>query len=131
MNTPRTPARTQNPTVRDLRRRRVHQSLIRTPLYAGVDKGFLLVEGCTVGFLFFAVGFHLATLFAAGVWVLVLHPLMVWINAKDPLLATLYVRSLWGRDYYVPHAPGESPGGEAVDPETLSMVREQDLAVNT
>ncbi len=102
--------RTQNPTVRDLQRRRVHQSLIRVPLYAGVDKGFLLVEACTVGFLFFAVGIQLATVLAAGVWVLVLHPLMVWINAKDPLLAVLYVRSLWGKDYYAPHA---SHGGRA------------------
>lgn len=109
----------QNPTVRDLQRRRVHQSLIRTPLYAGVDKGFLLVEACTVGFLFFAVGFHLATVFAAGVWVLVLHPLMVWVNAKDPLLAALYVRSLWGRDYYAPHAShrGRAPAAKPSIPK--------------
>lgn len=102
--------RSADPTLRQLQRRRVHQSLIRTPLYGGVDKGFLLVEACTVGFLFFVVGFHLATVFAAAVWVLVLHPLMVWVNAKDPLLATLYIRSLRARDYYAPHA---SHGGKA------------------
>ena len=93
------------PAIRkNLTRRRVHQSLIRTPLYVGVDKGFLLVEGCTIGFLFFVVGFHFATVIAAAAWVLVLHPLMVWVNAKDPLLAALYVRSLAAKDYYAPHA---------------------------
>lgn len=105
--------------MRQLQRRRVHQSLIRTPLYGGVDKGFLLVEACTVGFLFFAVGFHLATFFAAAVWVLVLHPLMVWVNAKDPLLAALYVRSLGGKDYYAPHAShaGRAPAAKASIPK--------------
>lgn len=104
-----------NPTTtKNLARRRVHQSLVRTPLYAGVDKGFLLFEGCTIGFLFFAIGFHLATVIAAAVWVLVLHPLMVWINAKDPLLAALYVRSLTAKDYYAPHA---SHAGKAAAPK--------------
>ena len=85
-------------------RRKVYQSLIKTPLYAGVDKSFLLFEATTIGFLFFVIGVHLATLLVAGIWVAVIHPVMVWINAKDPLLAMLYVRSLTGKDFYVPHA---------------------------
>lgn len=100
----------ENPTTR-----RVHQSLIKTPLYAGVDKGFLIFELTTIGFLFFVIGFSFATVLLAVIWTAVLHPIMVWINAKDPLLAVLYVRSLTGKDFYVPHAklgekvPGVKP----------------------
>lgn len=88
----------------DLQKRRVYQSLVRTPLYAGVDKGFLLFEVCTAGFIFFVIGISLPTLLLALVWMAVIHPVMVWINAKDPLLVVLYVRSLSGRDFYAPHA---------------------------
>jgi type IV secretory pathway TrbD component len=87
-----------------LARNRVHQSLVRTPLYAGVEKGFLLFEVTTTGFLFFVVGFRLVTFVVAAVWVLVLHPLMAWVSVRDPLLPALYVRSLTAKDYYVPHA---------------------------
>ena len=87
---------------KQLCRRTVYQSLIKTPLYAGVDKGFLIFELTTIGFLFFVVGFHLVTLLVAVVWAAVIHPLMVWISAKDPLLAILYVRSLSAEDYYAP-----------------------------
>lgn len=95
-----------------LHRRTVHQSLIRTPLYAGVDKGFLIFELTTIGFLFFVVGFHLATFLVAALWAAVVHPLMVWISAKDPLLAILYVRSLSAEDYYAAASPcrAKSPG---------------------
>jgi type IV secretory pathway TrbD component len=87
-----------------LTRNRVHQSLVRTPLYAGVEKGFLLFEVSTVGFLFFVVGFRLVTFVDAAVWVLVLHPLMAWVSARDPLLPALYIRSLTAKDYYAPNA---------------------------
>ncbi len=87
-----------------LTRHRVHQSLVRTPLYAGVEKGFLLFEGCTAGFLFFVLGFRLVTFVSAAIWLLVLHPLMAWVCAKDPILPQLYVRSLTARDYYTAHA---------------------------
>ena len=85
-------------------RHRVHQSLIRTPLYAGVEKGFLLFEVSAVGFLFFVIGIHALTLAVALVWVLLVHPTMAWICTKDPLLPALYVRSLSGKDFYAPHA---------------------------
>lgn len=87
-----------------LARNRVHQSLVRTPLYAGVEKGFLLFEVSTVGFLFFVIGFRLVTFVAAAVWVLVLHPLMAWVSARDPLMPALYIRSLTAKDYYAPQA---------------------------
>lgn len=85
-------------------KRKVYQSLIKTPLYAGVDKGFLLFELSTIGFLLFVIGVHVATILVAAVWVAVIHPVMVWIGAKDPLLAMLYIRSLSGKDFYAPHA---------------------------
>lgn len=99
-----------------LQRRTVHQSLIKTPLYAGVDKGFLIFELTTVGFLFFAIGFHLVTLLIAIGWAAVIHPLMVWISAKDPLLAVLYVRSLSAADYYAPAAHRTAPPPRRVRP---------------
>ena len=92
--------------------RQIHQSLVKTPLYAGVDKGFLLFEVTTVGFLFFVIGFNLASVLLALVWTAVIHPIMVWICAKDPLLPVLYVRSISGKDFYVPHAkPGDKVPG--------------------
>ena len=94
----------ETPAEQPPRQHKVHQSLIRTPLYAGVEKGFLLFEVCTVGFLFFVIGFHAIAIAVALVWVLLVHPTMAWICAKDPLLAMLYVRSLSGKDFYTPHA---------------------------
>ena len=91
----------------------VHQSLVKTPLYAGVDRGFLLFEVATVGSLFFLVGFHLATLGLAVLWLAVLHPVMAWINSQDPLLAQLYIRSLSARDFYLPHAKPDARGVRA------------------
>ena len=85
-------------------RHRVHRSLVRTPLYAGVEKGFLLFEVSVVGFLFFVIGIHALAFAVALVWVLAVHPAMAWVCAKDPLLPALYVRSLSGKDYYAPHA---------------------------
>lgn len=89
----------------DHRRRCVHQSLIRTPLYAGVDQGFLIFEVTTVGFLFFALGLGVVTVLIGLAWMAVVHPLMAWVSRKDPLLPVFYVRSLAGKDYYAPHGP--------------------------
>ena len=97
---------------RALQKHKVHQSLIQTPLYAGVDRSFLILEITLVGFLFFAIGVHLVTLLIAVLWTAVIHPVMVWISRKDPLLPVLYVRSLAGKDYYAPHArPHTKPPG--------------------
>ena len=94
----------QQPLQHLLHKNKVHRSLIRTPLYAGVEKGFLLFEISAVGFLFFVAGFSAPTALVALVWVLLIHPAMVWICARDPLLIVLYVRSLSGADFYFPHA---------------------------
>lgn len=83
---------------------RIHQSLIRTPLICGVDKGFFLLELSLVGSLIFLLGFRLTTLALAAFWIAVVHPIMAWITAQDPMLVPLYVRSLMGKDYYAPHA---------------------------
>ena len=91
---------------------RIHQSLIRTPLLCGVDKGFFLLEFSLVGSLVFLLGFHLTTLALCAFWIAVVHPLMAWVTAKDPMFVPLYVRSLMGKDYYAPHArhSGRTPG---------------------
>lgn len=96
----------------DLTRREVHQSLIQTPLYAGVERGFLLLEVTAVGALFFLIGVHLATVGLAALWVLVLHPVMAWVGRRDPLLAQLYVRSLTLKDFYLPHARLGAPAAK-------------------
>jgi type IV secretory pathway TrbD component len=103
---------------RTLQKHKVYQSLIQTPLYAGVDRGFLILEVALVGFLFFAIGVHLVTLLVAVLWTAVIHPVMVWVSRKDPLLPVLYVRSLARKDYYPPHArpQGTFPGVKASIP---------------
>ena len=83
---------------------RIHQSLIRTPLICGVDKGFFLFELSLVGSLAFLLGLRLTTLALAAFWIAVVHPTTAWITAKDPMLVPLYIRSLLGQDYYAPHA---------------------------
>ena len=85
-------------------RRKVHQSLIRPPLYMGVDRGILFLEVTSVGSLFFVAGLNLVTLGLSLIWVLLLHPIAAWIYSRDPQLPALYIRSLAAKDFYAPHA---------------------------
>jgi type IV secretory pathway TrbD component len=88
---------------------RLHASLWRPILYAGVAPQFLACEAAAVFLLLFEAGPHLATLACAALWALVCHPLAVFLCAKDPRIADLYVRSLRGADFYAAPAPLGAP----------------------
>ena len=88
-------ARTEHP---------IHSSLIRPVLLAGAEPAVVIVETCVVFALLFVVGIHLATLAIAIFWLTVVHGTMVWVAKQEPQMTTLYVRSLFGRDFYAPQA---------------------------
>ncbi len=87
----------------------IHPSLVRPALFAGVEPAVAGLEASVAFALVFLIGFHLATIAIAIPWVTVVHGLMVWVAKQDPQMTTLYVRSLFAKDYYAPlprlHAP--------------------------
>ena len=84
---------------RDQRTRHiVHSSLFRIVLLAGAEPAVVIVEASTAFALVFVVGFHIVTLFLAGIWVTAVHTIMVWVAKQDPQMVELYIRSLSGRD---------------------------------
>jgi type IV secretory pathway TrbD component len=84
---------------------RLHTSLCRPILYAGVAPQFLFFEASAIFLLLFEAGPHLLTLALALFYALVFHPLAAFLCAKDPRIAELYVRSLRGADFYAAPAP--------------------------
>lgn len=72
----------------------IHAALVRTPLLAGAEPGFVILEICTILALLVVVGLHLATIALAAFWGTVVHSLFVRIAARDPLTSALYLRSL-------------------------------------
>ena len=88
--------------------RPVHQSLVRTPRYAGVDRTFLVLEVTLVVCLCYLMGLSWATAGVVLLTVGVVHPLMVRLSANDELLPHLVVRTLTQADAYdaLPNASG-------------------------
>ena len=84
--------------------RRVHPGLLRTVLYAGVERPVIALEATVAVGLVATIGPRVVTLLAIVLIVGVVHPIMAWVTSKDPLATAIYVRSLRWRDYYVPHA---------------------------
>jgi len=82
--------------------RPVHQSLVRTPRYAGVDRSFLVLEVTLVVCLGYLMGLSWSTALVVLVTVGVVHPLMVRLSADDDLLPHLVVRTLTQADAYDP-----------------------------
>jgi type IV secretory pathway TrbD component len=87
----------------------IYISLIRPVLFAGAEPAVVIVETCVVFALLFVVGIHVATLAIAAFWLTVVHGTMVWIAKQDPQMTILYVRSLFARDFYAPHAQANAP----------------------
>ena len=92
----------ERPTASGLPERPVHQSLVRTPRYAGVDRSFLVLEVTLVVCVAYLLGLSWATLGVVTVTVGVVHPLMVRLSAEDDLLPHLVVRTLTQADAYDP-----------------------------
>ncbi len=82
--------------------RPVHQSLVRTPRYAGVDRSFLVLEVTLVVCLGYLMGLSWSTALVVVVTVGVVHPLMVRLSADDDLLPHLVVRTFTQADAYDP-----------------------------
>ena len=86
----------------------IHTSLIRPVLFAGAEPPVVIVESCVVFALLFIVGVHLLTIAIAAFWFTAVHSAMVWVAKSEPQMTALYVRSLSGRDFYLPHAPARA-----------------------
>ena len=90
--------------------RPVHQSLVRTPRYAGVDRTFLVLEVTLVVCLGYLMGLSWATAGVVLLTVGVVHPLMVRLSADDDLLPHLVVRTLTQADSYDALPPATGSG---------------------
>ncbi len=83
-------------------RRPVHPSLVRPVLFGGTEQGMaMLAMSAGVGVPMYG-GFHPVTIAAGLLLAIPIHALGVWLAKKDPQVVTLYVRSLWARDSYLP-----------------------------
>jgi type IV secretory pathway TrbD component len=87
----------------------IHASLVRPVLFAGAEPAAVIVEITTAFALVFGVGLHVATLLLALFYLTVVHSVMVWVAKQDPQMSALYLRSLGGLDFYVPHPSINAP----------------------
>ena len=74
------------PDVGRLPERPVHQSLVRIPRYAGVDRSFLVLEVTLVLCLVYLLGVSVASVLVVIGVVAGVHPLMVRLSDVDELL---------------------------------------------
>ena len=105
--------------------RPVHQSLVRTPRYAGVDRTFLVLEVTLVVCLGYLMGVSWATAGVVLLTVGVVHPLMVRLSADDDLLPHLVVRTLTqGRRLRrTPACDGLGPQAEPSHSHVVAAIR--------
>lgn len=82
----------------------IHPSLARPILFLGAEPGVVLVEAAVVLALLFVVGVHVATVAVAFFYVTVVHSAVARLTVSDPQISVVYVRSLFARDFYPPHA---------------------------
>ena len=94
--------------------RPVHQSLVRVPRFAGVDRSFLILEVTLVVCLVYLLGLSLGSVLVVGVVVAGVHPLMVRLSDVDELLPQFAARTLAQADSYDPlppaHTGSRTPG---------------------
>lgn len=92
--------------------RPVHPSLVRPMLFGGTEQGMaMLAVSAGVGIPMYG-GFHPLGIAAGLLLAIPVHALGVWLAKKDPQMVALYVRTLQGRDYYLPYGSrrARSPG---------------------
>lgn len=82
--------------------RPVHQSLVRIPRYAGVDRSFLVLEVTLVLCLVYLLGISVASVLVVVAVVAGVHPLMVRLSNVDDLLPQFLARTLMQSDAYDP-----------------------------
>ena len=82
--------------------RPVHQSLVRVPRFAGVDRSFLILEVTLVVCLVYLLGLSLGSVLVVVGVVAGVHPLMVKLSDVDELLPQFAARTLAQADAYDP-----------------------------
>ncbi|MDT7858204.1 VirB3 family type IV secretion system protein [Rubrivirga sp. S365] len=96
------------PPPERLPERPVHQSLVRVPLYAGVDRSFLVLEVTLVVCLVYLLGVSVASVAIVVAVVLGVHPLMKRLSDVDALLPQFAARALMQADAYDPLPPAHT-----------------------
>lgn len=84
----------------------IHRSLIDEPLYAGVPRRYLAIEGMLAGLFIaqlgaFSIGSLIVVVFTVGV----VHPALRRACRHDTLLLELYARSVFRRRRYPAYSP--------------------------
>ena len=88
--------------------RPVHQSLVRVPRFAGVDRSFLILEVTLVVCLVYLLGLSLGSVLVVVGVVAGVHPLMVKLSDVDELLPQFVARTLAQADAYAPLPPAHT-----------------------
>ncbi|MCP3960784.1 MAG: hypothetical protein GY719_23310 [bacterium] len=82
------------------RERRIHQSLLRPPLFLSVPFDVLVAELAFLLGLFVAFGASRVVLVYAVLTLLLAHPMLARLTAKDPLALRIFAASLAYRRFY-------------------------------
>ena len=88
--------------------RPVHQSLVRVPRFAGVDRSFLILEVTLVVCLVYLLGLSVGSGLVVLAVVAGVHPLMVKLSNVDELLPQFAARTLGQADAYDPLPPAST-----------------------
>lgn len=83
-------------------RRTIHPALIRPVLFGGAERGVaVLAFSAAIGVPLYG-GLHPLTVGIALLFAFPVQALGVWMARRDPILVSVYLRSLSGRDHYLP-----------------------------
>lgn len=85
-----------------LERKEVHQSLLRTPLFAGVDFGILVMEVALGIAVMFVGGFKLMAALPAVLVVVAVHLPLKKLVGADPAMIAIVPAALRYRHFYPP-----------------------------
>jgi len=85
-----------------LERHDVHQSLLRTPLFAGVDFGILVVELALGAAAIFVGGFGIGAIIPALVVIVAVHIPMRKLIGVDPAMIAIIPAALRYNRFYPP-----------------------------
>lgn len=92
-----------------LERNTVHQSLVRNPLFAGVEFGLLVMEIAIGVAILFVGNFTLWSVVPGVVIVLAIHIPMKRMLDRDPQFIPILASSLHHRTYYAPVSDIRTP----------------------
>lgn len=93
-----------------LERNEVHQSLLRTPLFAGVDFGILIMEIALGIAIMFVGGFKLVAAVPAVLVIVAVHLPVKNLLRADPAMIAIVPAALRYRNFYPPTGGVRSEG---------------------